>query len=146
VRARARVVPLQVARYEILRGCVNELERTRLVAPPADYGGALLPPQMLRAMMPTPAPSFEALHAMPPPSAAADGAATASSGPRHAMMLHAIAEACDGLSGRALRKLPFLAYALFGGAQSDAPLTVEQFLLALRQGVDHERDARGSMA
>ena len=61
--------------------------------------------------------------------------------PRQSMVLYAIAAACDGLSGRALRKLPFLAHALYlrEGAR-ETP--VDEFLEALHKAVLHERQAR----
>ena len=55
-------------------------------------------------------------------------------GPKHSMMLHAIATTGDGLSGRALRKLPFMAHALFSsGGQAAEDIGV--FLEALHRGV-----------
>ena len=147
--------PGPAARYEILRSCVDELGRVGLVAPAAGTGlsdpsaprSQLLPTKTLVAMLPTPPPQFEQLVSL--------GADGASGGTRHSMMLYAVAEACDGISGRALRKLPFLAHALFGAADgaaaqgSDgvgAPLALEAYLNALRQAVDHEHAARGAMA
>ena len=133
--------PGPAARYEILRTCVHELGRVSLLAP----FDALLPPTTLRPMLPSPLPSFAQLRQLPD-----DGSASARMA-RHSMLLHAIAEGCDGLSGRALRKLPFLAHALFGqrvaAAEGNgaAPLALESYLLALQLAVDHERGARDAM-
>ena len=136
--------PGPAARYEILRTCVHELGRVGLVAPFA----SLLPPSTLLPMLPSPPPSFAQL------SALSDDGTPSSRMARHSMLLHSLALACDGLSGRALRKLPFLAHALFGG-QAAAPtsgvdgggqLELEAYLGALHQAIEHERDARGAMA
>ena len=133
--------PGPAARYEILRGCVHELCRVGIIA---SADGALLPSTTLRAMMPSPPPTFDQLVALHDEGAASRAA-------RHAMMLHAIAIACEGVSGRSLRKLPFLAHALFGAsatgasAGADSALSMEAYLLALRRGVEHEHAARGAM-
>ena len=50
------------------------------------------------------------------------------------MMLHAIALTCEGLSGRALRKLPFMAHALFSSG-GQAAEDIGAFLEALHRGV-----------
>ena len=47
------------------------------------------------------------------------------------MMLHALAARCEGLSGRALRKLPFLAHANL--IASPATVSLEAFLDALHR-------------
>ena len=47
------------------------------------------------------------------------------------MMLHALAARCEGLSGRALRKLPFLAHANL--VASPATVSLEAFLDALHR-------------
>jgi hypothetical protein len=50
--------------------------------------------------------------------------------------LASIAESCDGFSGRSLRKLAFLAHARF--VQKEG-CSMEQFLIALRLAVIHEK-------
>ncbi|KAM4579844.1 pachytene checkpoint protein 2 homolog isoform 1-T1 [Odontesthes bonariensis] len=55
----------------------------------------------------------------------------------HSLNLRSIALKSKGLSGRALRKLPFLAHALFVKAPS---ITLEQFLEALSKAVDKQRE------
>ena len=47
------------------------------------------------------------------------------------MMLHALAARCEGLSGRALRKLPFLAHANL--IASSATVSLEAYLDALHR-------------
>ena len=141
------------ARYEILRSSANELSRVGIVEGGNENGNlgavaALLAPETLRSRMPSPTPSFEQLCAMVP---AADAASRA---PQHSMMLYAVAQACDGLSGRTLRKLPFLALALFGCGQGDSagsatrdgqPLPVAAYLVALLRAVSHETEARANL-
>ena len=62
------------------------------------------------------------------------------------MMLNALAVKCGGLSGRALRKLPFLAHAMFAPeAAADAPLPLDDFLDALHRAVQHEGEARAEL-
>ena len=80
------------------------------------------------------------------------------------MMLLALATECDGLSGRALRKLPFLAHALFvpphaaagavtagatagghAGQAGGAGLALDDYLVALKLAVEHERQARSTV-
>ena len=56
--------------------------------------------------------------------------------------LYAIAGKAVGLSGRALRKLPFLAHALFVQVASTS---VESYLVALDKAIDHEIAARSMM-
>ena len=132
---------------------MHELCRVGLVATAAPAGGdgaPLAPAAALQAMMPSPAPSFEQLAALGH-AEGGDGGAAPPGGTRHAMMIYAIAEACEGVSGRALRKLPFLAHALFGaGRGSDggggAGLPLETYLDALRRAVAHEHAARDAMA
>jgi hypothetical protein len=59
------------------------------------------------------------------------------------MALHAVALACEGCSGRALRKLPFLAHALHA-PQTGLPLPVEAFLNALYATALSEAEGRGA--
>ncbi|XP_077455436.1 pachytene checkpoint protein 2 homolog isoform X1 [Stigmatopora argus] len=55
----------------------------------------------------------------------------------HSLVLRNIAIKCKGLSGRVLRKLPFLAHALFVKAQK---VTLERFLKAMDQAVDKQKE------
>ena len=60
------------------------------------------------------------------------------------MMLHALAVQCEGLSGRALRKLPFLAHAQMGGA--GAGVGLEVYLDALHRAVELESAVRQELS
>ena len=64
--------------------------------------------------------------------------------PKLSSMLYAIALACDGLSGRALRKLPFLACVHGGGGGGEA-MPIEPFLRALHFAVQHEAQSRAGL-
>ncbi|XP_039759078.1 pachytene checkpoint protein 2 homolog [Pararge aegeria] len=115
--------PSARAAYSILRGCCNEL---------AARG-------VLRA------------GAAPPPLAPGSGAgpASASAGPVGARLWRvARAAAAARLSGRALRRLPFLAVALHGarGARPDAALFADALEAALRQHVDDAAAVRAAAA
>lgn len=57
------------------------------------------------------------------------------------MMLHALAVQCEGLSGRALRKLPFLAHAALAGSGA-SPTELEAYLDALHRAVGLESAVR----
>ena len=60
------------------------------------------------------------------------------------MMLFALVELCNGLSGRALRKLPFLAHALFAptALPGGGAMPLDAYLIALRDAAEHEQAAR----
>jgi hypothetical protein len=60
------------------------------------------------------------------------------------MMLHAIALRCEGLSGRALRKLPFLGHAMFV-PRAATNITLEKYLDALYRVVQYEGAARAEI-
>lgn len=51
------------------------------------------------------------------------------------MTLYDLCSRCDGLSGRALRKLPFLAYALFS---KDETMDIIEYLDCLSRAIEHE--------
>ena len=70
-------------------------------------------------------------------------APTGSQAPRHSMMLHALAARCEGLSGRALRKLPFLAHANLIAAT--ATVGLEAYLDALHRAVELESNVRAEL-
>jgi len=101
--------PSEMARYEILRSCISELCRVQLVQ--LDEGEQDLTPY---AELPT----------------------TPNTGSQ--FLLRAV-RTCDGLSGRALRKLPFLAFASHVGSSS---CTLYAYLHALQQAVERELDSR----
>lgn len=89
------------ARYAILSACIVELQRSGVMK----VAETPLPWNALLPLIPKPPVAFDVLQQL------CDGGV--SSAPRHSLMLHALAASCDGISGRALRKLPFLAHALF---------------------------------
>ncbi|KAH7549829.1 hypothetical protein JRO89_XS13G0088000 [Xanthoceras sorbifolium] len=86
--------PTLQARYEILRSCLQELIRTRIISSFKDCDNLILPNFVtLREKLSK--PEVEDAEAPLPLS----------------KQLFEAAEACEGLSGRSLRKLPFLAHA-----------------------------------
>ena len=117
------------ARYEILRGAVAELKRAGLVA--ADAPDEHLPGPFSRET----ATSARALAANAYVVRRPESSAT---------LLAAAALACEGLSGRALRKLPFLA---FGAARrgSTRAVGLQTFLVAMREAVEVEFEDRGAL-
>ena len=65
--------------------------------------------------------------------------------PCNSMMLYSIAIGCEGMSGRALRKLPFLAHASNASSAVGA-LPIGDFLVALMNTVVNEMAARHELA
>ena len=127
--------PRVAARYQILASCAHELRRAAVLA---DFGD-LLPHASVAPLLGATPPTFAQVAALRVEGASA-------SAPRHSMMLERVAELCDGLSGRALRKLPFLAHAMFAPeAAADAPLPLDAFLDALHRAVQHEGEARAEL-
>uniref|UniRef100_A0A671LKN0 Pachytene checkpoint protein 2 homolog n=2 Tax=Sinocyclocheilus TaxID=75365 RepID=A0A671LKN0_9TELE len=61
---------------------------------------------------------------------------------RLSLTLRNLAQRSVGLSGRALRKIPFLAHALYGKSST---LTVEGFLKAMERAVDKQRQEQASL-
>ena len=118
-----------IKRYTILSSCVWELRRASALAP----FEPLLSWQSLQPLMPQPPLGFDVLSALD------DGGL--SRAPRHSLMLQALAVACAGLSGRALRKLPFIAHALFLPASEALP-ELPTFLEALKRAIEHELQSR----
>ena len=117
------------ARYEILRGAVAELERAGLV-------GADAPDEHL------PGP-FSRETAASARTLAAD--ARVARRPQSSSTLLAVAAlACEGFSGRALRKLPFLAFSAARRGPADS-VRVQTFLAALREAAETEFEDRGAL-
>ena len=122
------------ARYAILASCLAELGRAGVVA--------LAPPgplslDELRPMVPRADTSFVLLARL---------TNVASVAAPHSLMLYALARECDGLSGRALRKLPLLAHALFAPSGADGrALEAAAFLRALHRAIAYERASRGAL-
>eukprot|EP00727_Mastigamoeba_balamuthi_P002972 m51a1_g12672 putative pachytene checkpoint protein 2 homolog (421) ;mRNA; f:2755-4759 len=107
--------PLQ-ARYEILASAARELARVGLVVP----SGSVLEYKTLEMM-----------------AFAADAVTQPS------LRVLEVARQCEGLSGRVLRKLPFLALALFLNSEA---CTLEQFTVALLSAAQHERTSRTDLS
>eukprot|EP00697_Spironema_sp_BW2_P012215 gnl/Spiro4/28333_TR14017_c0_g1_i1.p1 gnl/Spiro4/28333_TR14017_c0_g1~~gnl/Spiro4/28333_TR14017_c0_g1_i1.p1 ORF type:complete len:375 (+),score=44.66 gnl/Spiro4/28333_TR14017_c0_g1_i1:196-1320(+) len=101
--------PSVAARYEILRSGLLELQRVGIVAP------------------------FQAIHEFSDLSAVADSHSDPST------VLCALAQRVQNMSGRVLRKLPFLAHAWFVQAETT---TLAVFLDALDRTIDMELNAR----
>ncbi|KAL3903670.1 MAG: hypothetical protein SGPRY_011583 [Prymnesium sp.] len=143
------------ARYMILATCLAELGRA---GGPHPFGvvekfGPFLSFDELLPILPDPPPTFDLVQACEACNIwrveqkhvflshsqyrAWQGLSVlnpAERGPKRSMMLYAIAKECDGLSGRALRKLPFMAHALFS-SRADAAEDIDLFLIALHRGV-----------
>ena len=113
------------ARYHILRSCLAELHAKGIITAAAEQ----LPPP------------FEAVRPGSMTAAADSRAVDPASG------LLIVANAADGLSGRALRKLPFLAHAASGDDvdHSGQPVTMESFLTALMSVTAQEQADRAAL-
>lgn len=61
-----------------------------------------------------------------------------------ANIMSQVCKEADGLTGRALRKLPFLAHALF--LKNKDKVTLRQFLVAMRSAVDHTKRNKENIA
>eukprot|EP00698_Gefionella_okellyi_P009065 TRINITY_DN2277_c0_g1_i1.p1 TRINITY_DN2277_c0_g1~~TRINITY_DN2277_c0_g1_i1.p1 ORF type:complete len:359 (-),score=73.20 TRINITY_DN2277_c0_g1_i1:42-1118(-) len=108
-------LPTPVAIYEILSSCMNELERAGIMLPTSE---TLAPHTAVLAQQQA-------------------GQMTWSTA-----TLFGIAAKCHGLSGRALRKLPFLAHSFY--VQSET-VTRERFFEALSLAADREITARATI-
>ncbi len=140
------------ARYDILRSCVRELAAKGVIAAAGEHElpphWSALPPPALAAARAA-AAAAGAAHATPAASVAAAAAAAAAppAGPPLALppgeALLVAAAAAEGLSGRALRKLPFLAHAT---ARDTVDVrSAAGFLRALHAAVLLERADRAAM-
>lgn len=103
--------PDEIARYEILRSCLNELIRV----------GIITHDEPIR--------SYKELQA-------GNGKHDTQA---FMQALQQVARDCDGLSGRALRKMPFIAHAMF---VSSITSSMDRFLKALHQAVQKEKTSR----
>ncbi|CAA0820936.1 P-loop containing nucleoside triphosphate hydrolases superfamily protein [Striga hermonthica] len=110
--------PTLHARYEILRSCLEELLRTGILSNTEVQAGHLLP-------------SFTSLREQLNTNVVPEAAASFSI----CKQLLEAAEACEGLSGRSLRKLPFLTHAALAN-----PLGCEpgKFLLKMTETAKRE--------
>lgn len=115
------------ARYEMLRSCVAELMRAGILAPGPPLLNWLQLQESEANMQSAPCGSERKEQATP------------------AGMLARVAQQCEGLSGRALRKLPFLAHSQSGAASSDQACSVERFMLLLSRAAQRESEDRSCM-
>ena len=139
-------LPVLEARYEILRSCVLELIRVGIVRLQEDEEdnmeigsedgeeditsrGADMAAEAAMTILP---PHRQLCGQQ-------SGAASSSAG----SSLLRCAELADGMSGRTLRKLPFQSHALF--VRSADPVRLDEFLEALRGGVEKEHESRNAM-
>ena len=104
--------PSVAAVYTIFHSCLNELSRVGLIC--GNY-------QIMKIR------AVEALQTVKYDAS------------RDSVYLHKIASQCKGLSGRTLRKLPFLAHAMAG---FKAAVKLEEFLPALEQAVQKQIEDR----
>ncbi|KAK9203198.1 hypothetical protein WN943_013452 [Citrus x changshan-huyou] len=111
--------PTLQARYEILRSCLQELIRTGIISNFQDYDQSMLPNfSILKEKLSNP-----------------DIQEADRSQHFYKQLLEA-AEACEGLSGRSLRKLPFLAHAALANPYGCDP---SKFLLTVIDTARKER-------
>ena len=101
--------PSQGAIYQILHSCVLELVRTGLVG---RERGQLVTLRELKLS------GWES-----------------STSTFHSLQLWEIASLCTGMSGRTIRKMAFLALALFSGVVDSGAVNMEVFLDSLKQAV-----------
>ncbi|TMX05310.1 hypothetical protein EJD97_025002 [Solanum chilense] len=111
--------PTLQARYEILRSCLQELLRTGILSNSQDGGCLVLPSyaslkEKMSEVVSTESQMF----------------------PHLGKQLLEAAEACEGMSGRSLRKLPFLAHAALANPYSCEP---GKFLHVMMQTAKRER-------
>ncbi|GMH35950.1 hypothetical protein BSKO_03818 [Bryopsis sp. KO-2023] len=111
------------ARYEILRSCIAELQRAGIISGGADESILSMVEYMRRAT---------GVHA----SCSSPALAVSSA-------LHGAAEACKGFSGRALRKLPFLAHA--SNPALSNPCSCATFINALKSAILRESQDRSHL-
>ena len=108
--------PSQGAIYQILHSCAQELIRTGLVC--VESGNIV----NLRELQLT---GYE------------DRPATV-----YSLMLWKIAGACNGMSGRTIRKMAYLALALFSSVADQGSVKISEFLQSLEQAVEMQRKDR----
>ena len=150
-------LPILEARYEILRSCVLELIRVGIVniesaesehddmelASSDDDDGAEEDKSTANEKENASAENMavEAGNTLLPPHSQLQSASASLSNPASALLQ--CAELADGMSGRSLRKLPFQSHALY--IRSADPVTLHDFLDALRGGIIKEQDSRKTL-
>ncbi|CAM9752919.1 unnamed protein product [Ascophyllum nodosum] len=140
-------LPNALARYQILRSCLEELDRVGIIRGPFNL------PYCRSHSLPTATELGLSSHSTPAsPQASSDASeAHARIANANARVLEAgegknlvrIAELAEGLSGRALRKLPFQAHAFYVQRES---CTLPEFLSAMAQAVEKELRDREDLA
>ena len=112
--------PSQGAIYQILHSCAKELIRTGLVC--VESGNIV----SLRELQLT---GYE------------ERPATA-----YSLMLWKIAGLCNGMSGRTIRKMAYLALALFSSVADKGSVKISEFLQSLEQAVEKQRKDREELS
>ena len=112
--------PSQGAIYQILHSCAKELIRTGLVC--VESGNIV----SLRELQLT---GYE------------DRPATV-----YSLMLWKIAGLCNGMSGRTIRKMAYLALALFSSVADKGSVKISEFLQSLEQAVEKQRKDREELS
>eukprot|EP00877_Chromochloris_zofingiensis_P015126 jgi/Chrzof1/9868/Cz04g19020.t1 len=130
--------PSEHARYEILRSAVQELSRAGIIADVSSRH--LLPYQDLLSGSHTSCSSHGMTDNMDDDNTAA--AKVEAEGLSRALLAAVVA--CEGFSGRSLRKLPFLAHAT--SDRLPTPCNCMQFLDALRMAAVKERADRDELS
>ncbi|KAK2974646.1 hypothetical protein RJ640_030254, partial [Escallonia rubra] len=111
--------PTLQARYEILRSCMQELVRTGILSKSQDGDNVILPnyASLKEKLSTAVTPEFKTSLSL-------------------SKQLLEAAEACEGLSGRSLRKLPFLAHSALANPYICDP---SQFLCTVIDTIRRER-------
>jgi len=112
--------PSQGAIYQILHSCVQELNRTGIVCVESGKIVSLRELQ-LTGYEERPATSYS-------------------------LMLWKIAGSCIGMSGRTIRKMAYLALALFSNVADNGSVKTSEFLQSLEQAVDKQRKDREELS
>ena len=111
--------PSQAAIYQILHSCISELSRKRVVADTKVVLG--LRELQLKEMRETPATKIS-------------------------LQLWEVAGRCVGLSGRSVRKISFLALALFSALGEGRALSLTELVTSLGQAADRQLRDREQLA
>ena len=106
--------PSQAAVYQIFHSCVTELMRKGVVV---DTSGS-------------PCLSYRQLQLA--------GMEVENNATKNSLMLWRVAAKCAGLSGRTIRKVAFLALALFSNASVRGNITLEESLISLDKAVERQ--------
>jgi len=151
-------LPCLEARYEILRGCLGELERVGILDLGAGAGGDVGEGEGDGVVNDGKIQSFDLVvhNAKQNEGATATGAGAGTGAVgdvqvgttnytyhTHSEKLLECAKLAEGLSGRALRKLPFQSHAFHINCSPTGNVSMADFLIALKAGV--ERKVKGEI-